>query len=153
MKIANTSYDHLTVESRPWFITGATWLLGLAALLGAFFEDDMGIAERLLVFALGVGVCAVAWRLMPFTSLDFDRTNGTLVVTHAHVTGAKQTEYALADIERTLVLIDNTDSAGLERLALKTTEGVKPIEFGYFNTPRKPVMAEINAWLEMEKEA
>lgn len=153
MKVASTSYEHLTVESTPWFVTGTTWLLGLAALLGAFFTDDMGFAERLLVFALGAGICAVAWKLMPFISLDFDRPDGTLVVTHARVTGTKQTKYALSDIERTMVQIDNTDSAGLERLALKTADGVIPIEFGYFSTPRKDVMAEINAWLEMEKEA
>lgn len=153
MNVASTSYDHLTVESRPWFVTGTTWLLGVAALLGAFFTDDMGFAERLLVFVLGAGICAVAWKLMPFTSLDFDRPNGTIVVTHARVTGAKRTQYALSDIERTLVQIDNTDSAGLERLALKTTSGVTPIEFGFFSTPRKEVMTEINAWLEMEKEA
>lgn len=148
MEVTAKSPDHLTVESRPWFVTGVTWLLGLAAILGAVFGDDMGFVERCFVLALGFGICAVAWRLMPFTSLDFDRADGTLTVTHARVTGATQSKYALTDIVRTLVQTDRTDSADLERLVLKTNEGITPVEFGFFSTPRQDIMQEINVWLE-----
>ena len=85
MKVTAKSADHLTVESRPLFVTGLTWLLGLAALIGGILENDMGSVERLLVLVLGLGTCAVAWRLMPFTALDFDRPNGTLIASPAQV--------------------------------------------------------------------
>ena len=153
MKVAHKSDDHLTVESKPWFITGLVWLMGLGAILGGMVNPDMALAERILVVVLGVAFCAAAWWLMPFISLDFDRPKGTLTVTHARITGAHQNLYNLADIDRSLVQYDTTDGADLERLALLTGKDVTPVEFGFSSASRRNVMAEINAWLEMEKEA
>ncbi len=148
MKVTAKSADHLTVESRPLFVTGLTWLLGLAALIGGILENDMGSVERLLVLVLGLGTCAVAWRLMPLTALDFDRPNGTLIVTHARITGATRSRYPFADVERMSVQFDRTDGTNLERLVLKSETGVTPLEFGFFSSPRDDVMHEINAWLD-----
>lgn len=147
MKVKTNTPDRLTIEDRPWFVTGFTWFMGLACLSAVLFDRSMGLTERALVLVLGVGACFVAWRLMPFVSLDLDRSKGTLVVTHARVTGAEQITYALEDIVEARVQSDTTDGADLERLALKTKTDILPVEHGFSSQSRKAAVKQINAWL------
>ena len=149
MKVDQKSRDRLVIVSRPWALTIGTSILGAAPIVAAFTDPEIeSLAMRAFLLLLGLGVTAVAWRLMPFLTLDLDRRAGTVRVTHHRITGNSSFLLALDQIEDAMHLSSWSDSTRMERLALRTKDGPLPLEFGYFSTSRAPIIREINDWLK-----
>lgn len=149
MRVETDTPDRLIVVSRTWFLTIATAILGVAPVLGAIFDPDIGnIWVRIFLLTFGLTILWLALWKMPFLTLIFDRPSDTITVTQHRITGNTRRTIPLASVTGAMHQSDWSDNARLERLALKTPDGPLPLEFGYFSTPRQPVADAINAWLE-----
>ena len=150
MKTVSNTPTRLIVEDRPHLLAGVIWLMGLAALLAAFTGQTAGIAETLLVYALGMGTLGLAWQFFPFQRYTFDRSAGEFTRRIARVTGATTDTLPLAEIERAALQSHWSDGTRMQRVTLQTSAGPVPLEFGFVSAEREPVVAEINNWLQRQ---
>ena len=152
MRITHNTAERLIIEDRPWFIAGLVWVLGLAALSAALLGQTDGTGETILVLALGVGACAIAWRFLPFQRFEFDRPNDTFRRRIARVTGAKIEARQLSTIRQAASQGNWSEGARMERVALLTDEEPYPLEFGYSGSSRAEIIEAINAWLKASED-
>jgi len=152
MRVILETPEKLVIEDRPRFLAGFVWFMGLAALYAALAGQMRGTGETILVLALGIGACAIAWHFMPFQRFEFDRAGGTFTRTIARVTGKKQETRALSAIRQAASQGEwSEEGTRMERVALLTDDGPYPLEFGYSGSSRSEVIGAINAWLEKSK--
>ncbi len=133
-------------------LAGLVWLLGLAAISVSATGQVGGTVETILVLALGIGVCAIAWQFIPFQRFEFDRPNGTFTRTIARVTGKKLQTRALNSIRQAAGQGKWSQGARIERVALLTEDGPYPLEYGYSRSERTEIIRAINDWLDAPKE-
>ena len=150
MRTVSNTPDRLVIEDRPRVLAITLWLMGLGALFAAVSGQTDGIAETLLVFILGTGVLCMAWYFFPFQRFTFDRTVGAFTRRIARVTGATVETLELDQIERAALQSQWNDGTRMDRVALLTKSGPFPLEFGFVNARRAPVVSDINSWLEQE---
>ena len=148
MKTVSNTPKCLVIEDRPHFLAGFVWLLGLGALLAAVTGQTAGLAETLLVYALGLGTMALAWHFFPFQRFTFDRTAGEFTRRIARVTGATIDRLPLSEIDRAALQSHWSDGTRMQRVALLTKDGPLPLEFGFVGAERQPIVTDINGWLE-----
>ena len=148
MKVAQISNERLVIVDRPWTMVIACWVLGASAIYAAVFDADSGAGHRLFLGILGLGTMWVAGRLMPFVTLDFDRTAGTATRRYHRVTGTESEVYPLTEVVGARAVSSWIDGSRMERLALVTPGGQIPVEIGFVGVPRGTVAAEITEWLE-----
>jgi len=151
MKIVEHTPDRLVIVHRPWIISGIVWLLGLAAFYGGITgKGTHGVAERLLVLALGIGMPALAWWFLGFLTLTFDRTAGQVRRSVHRITGTRHQTMPLTDVRRVRVDAQRSEDGHTERLVLETTNGPVPLELGFSGFGRDAHAAAINRWLAGE---
>lgn len=152
MKIAHVDEAILVIRDRPWLIVLFLWAVGLAALRAALTGDLEANGAplwtvQLLVGALGLGACGLAWIAFPFQHIVFDRAGG-VVMHHVFRLFARQaTALPLNDIIAARVEKYWGESAWMERVALETRQGCHALEWGYSGTPRGAIVDTINRWL------
>ena len=129
-------------------LAGFIWLMGLAALLAAVTGQTDGLAKSLFVFVLGLGTIAAAWHFFPFQRYTFDGDAGAFSRRIARVTGATVDTLPLHEIERATLQSNWSDGTRMQRVALLTKTGPLPLEYGFVSSERKPVVEEINDWLQ-----
>lgn len=152
MKVAESSENRLVVRHVPWLLGGFMWLMGGAALYAAIFRAGSfaSLGEAILVPLLGVAMLAGGWWFAPVVTLDFDRTANRLTFREARLLRLSVRVIDLSKIECVQLQSNWSDGARLTRLALRTADGVTPLETGYSSADRAKVASVINAWLEGE---
>jgi hypothetical protein len=149
MKIIENTGRRLVIVHRPWVSGGFLWLMGLLALYSGVTGVDMdGLAERLLVLALGIGVTFAAWRWFAFLRITFDRDTGQVEHRSIRPFGSHSKFLDLARVRCAQVEANwNGDGARLTRLALDTEDGRAQLEYGYGSGDRRALEDAVNEWL------
>ncbi|GAB4140845.1 MAG: hypothetical protein Tsb0016_08250 [Sphingomonadales bacterium] len=152
MKIEHVSDAMLTVRDRPWLMVLFLWAVGLAALHAALTGalDSNGAplwAMRVLVGALGLGACMLAWIAFPFQHIVFDRARYVVLHHRSRPFMGRIMALPLNDIVRAGVEKYWGESAWMERVVLETAQGRHPLEIGYCGAPRGIIVNAINDWL------
>ncbi len=152
MKITEQSKDHLVVRHVPWFIGGIMAVLGAASLYASIFKPDSftSTAEAILVPTLGVAMLGGAWWFAPIVTLVFERTGARVTFRESRLLRPSEKIFDLRRVERVQLQANWSDGSRLTRLALRTEDGVTPLETGYTSADRKEIMKAINAWLAGE---
>lgn len=150
MKIIEQSRNRMVVRHVPWFLGGVMALMGAAALYASIFKPDTftSAGEAILAPALGVGALAGAWWFAPLVTLSFDRSEGRIRFRVSRLLRPSVREFDLSRVERIQLQSIRDDGGRLTRLALRTADGVVPLETGYTSADRTRIMAKINAWLD-----
>lgn len=133
----------------PWLLGGVLLMFGAAALFGAAtsFGAQGEYAGPLGIGALGLGVLLFGWWFAPVVELEFDRGAGLVRFSEIRLYRRLRREFPLTPQTRVAQQADHNDGARLTRLALRTDEGVVPLERGYGSGDRNAIEAEINGWL------
>ena len=149
MKIVENTDRRLVIEHRPWFLAGATYAMGLAALYGAITGKQINsLAEHVLVAALGVGVTFAAWYFFAFLRITFDRDTGQIEHRSLRPLGSRSWFAGLDQVQGARVEARWSDEgARLTRLVLETADGRKPLEYGYGPGDRGALEEQVNEWL------
>ena len=149
MKITEASKTRLVVRHVPWFLGGFMALMGAAAIYAAIFKSETfkSSVEAMLVPSLGVAALAGAWWFAPVVTLVFDRKAGRVIFREGRLMRRSAQVFDLDSVERVQLQAHYGDSSKLFRLALRTTEGVTPLETGYTSADREQVKDAINRWL------
>lgn len=150
MKITEQSRERLVIRHTPWFLGGFMWLMGGAALYASAFRQDTftSTGEAILVPSLGIAMLAGAWWFAPMVTLVFDRAAGRVWFSENRLFHPRTQGFDLSRIERAQLQSNWSDGSRLTRLALRTADGVVPLETGYSSADRTKVMSGVNAWLE-----
>lgn len=149
MKITEASKDRLVVRHVPWFLGGFMALMGAAALYATIFapETFRDTAEAILVPTLGVAALAGAWWFAPVVTLVFDRNTVRVTFREGRLFRRSARFFDLDRVERVQLQSQYSDGSELFRLALRTADGVTPLETGYTSADRERVRDAINDWL------
>ena len=153
MRILRNTPDVLHIYHNPWITRWFIWLLSGAALWASLTSpvESMPIAERLLVFALGIGGLLLGWHFMPKSGALLDRTLQTVTLTESRVTGTSSVSHRLSEIDDVVATEGSGDYAGLQSL-LFVIGGVRtPLEKGYVAADRKAVRDETLHWLQQAR--
>jgi hypothetical protein len=147
MEIVHRTPERLVVVHRPWFLTISTWIVGASAVVAAVGDAGEPLAGRTFAVLAGLAVMAVAWRLMPFHTLDFNRGTGQFVHRMHRVSGTQTRALRLDEIDWAKVEARWNENARGERLVLATRDGTYAVETGFGPAKRTPVADAINDWL------
>lgn len=147
-EVLNT-VDRLVIEDRPWILGGSVWLMTLAAIYAVLTGQTDGIAETLLVTALGFGGAALAWWFFPFQTIVFDRPSGKVTRTIRRVGKTTTETLSLDQVSRAASQGQFSESGTrMERVALLTDGDPYPLELGFVGASRTPLIDAINRWLD-----
>ena len=148
MKIVENTDQRLVIEHRPWVLAGLVWAMGLAALYGAVTGKQIdGLAEHILVAALGVGVTFAAWYWFAFLRITFDRDTGQVEHRSLRPFGSRSKFVDLAKVEGARIEANWSEGARLTRLVLDTEDGAAALEYGYGSGDRTALETAVNEWL------
>ncbi len=149
MKIIENTSRRLVIEHKPWILAGITGLMGLFAIFGGVIGDGTGgIAERLLIVALGLAALWVAWHFFCFLRITFDREAGHVDHRSIRPFGSCRKHIDLGRVEKAQVEANWSDDGGrLTRLTLETVDGPVPLEYGYGPADRRKLESAVNKWL------
>lgn len=147
MKTVHASPDRLVVADRPWGLIVGTHLVAIATILAALTDAGYGVWMRLFLLALGAGVLWGAWRLLPFVTLELDRTAGTAALHHHRLTGTTSRTCPLAQLQSACSQAAVIEGTRMERVVLMLPDGPMPVEPGFASIPRGALAEEINRWL------
>ena len=152
MKITEQSKDHLVVRHVPWFVGGFMAIMGAVALYTSIFKPESftNTAEAILVPTLGVALLGGAWWFAAIVTLVFERTGARMTFRESRLLRPSEKIFDLRQVERVQLQANWSDGSRLTRLALRTEDGVTPLETGYTSADRKKIMKAINAWLASE---
>lgn len=159
MRIAETTPDRLTLESRPW-VLGSALVVAMLVFLG------LGLAtfatEPWLGLGMGLGAALTAVLFVVFVRrviVIFDRRAGGVVIRTASLLGQTERTLRLADVTGAGVetsISRSTSSSSFRdtvshthRPVLQTTTGDVPLTIIYSSGNGAAQMAEaINLWLQ-----
>lgn len=148
MKVVENTDRRLVIEHRPWFFAGMLWLMGLVALCAALAGTGTeGLAERVLVLALGLGTCLAAWYWFAFLRITFDRERGQVEHLARRPFGSQWKYLDIGRIRRARLEATWEDSARMTRLVLDTEDGPAQLEYGYTSADRTRLEDTVNEWL------
>lgn len=159
MRIAETTPDRLTLESRPWAL-GIVLILAILIFLGIALAT-LGDAPW-LAFGMGLGAALLGVMFVIFVRrviVILDRSAGAVVIRTASLLGQDERSLRLADITEAAVettISRSTSSSGAvssvshtHRPVLKTRTGDVPLTQVYSSGDGAARMAQaINAWLQ-----
>ncbi|MEM6933336.1 MAG: hypothetical protein AAF526_07055, partial [Pseudomonadota bacterium] len=151
MKIVENTDEKLVLVSRPWFLAGFVWCMGLFMLANGVFglgDDTDGIGMRLLAVGIGCGACWIAWQFLPFVSVVFDRARGQLLHrSHRPV----RPGWFILDLDRIYRARLEADWGGKSgrttRVVLEIKDDIVPLEYGFGSRDDDDVVDAINEWL------
>ncbi|MEM8790324.1 MAG: hypothetical protein AAGE80_01805 [Pseudomonadota bacterium] len=150
MKIVENTDEKLVLSSRPWFLAGFVWLGGLGLLGNGIFawgEDMDTIGMRLFSCAIGLIFCWIAWRFMPFITVEFNRARGQMLHQSHRPVRPGWFKLDLDRIKRARLEANWGDTARMTRVVLEIEDDVVPLEYGYGSRDHDDVVDAINEWL------
>ncbi|MEM9098840.1 MAG: hypothetical protein AAGC79_09975 [Pseudomonadota bacterium] len=148
MKIIENTDDKLLLSSRPWLFVGVIWLGGIGMISNAVFA--MGgdtVAMRLLAMAIGLGICWLAWRYIPFITVEFNRPRGQMLHQSHRLVYPGWFKLDLNRIQRARLEAQWSGSSRTTRLVLEIEGDVVPLEYGGKAKAHYDVVEAINEWL------
>lgn len=159
MRIAETTPDRLTLESRPW-VLGSALIVAILIFLGVALATFA--AEPWLGLGMALGAALIAVMFVVFVRrviVIFDRPAGGVVIRTATLLGQTERSLRLADVAgagvETSVSRSTSSSSSrgtvsrTHRPVLQTTTGDVPLTIIYSSGNGAAQMAEaINSWLQ-----
>lgn len=119
----------------------------MAIYASVLYPQDMGVVERLLLFAVGLIAVWVAWQCFPFTRTTLDRQTGLLVHEESRVTRTIRKDFPLQAVSRAEIIEGGSGSDGLTGLVFMINGLRFPVECGTSSDDKSGVASTINAWL------
>ncbi len=149
MRIVQNTPDVLHIDHNPWISCWGIWIVAGAALWSALTSpvESLAVAERLLIFSLGLGGLLLGWHFMPKSGAILNRALQTVTLTERRLTGDSSVTHPLSEIDDVVATEGGGEYAGLQSL-LFVIDGVRtPLEKGYVAADRKAVRDETLQWL------
>ena len=151
MKIVENTDQKLVLASRPWFVAGFVWFMGLLMIANGIFGlgDDMDtIGTRIFAGCVGLGACWIAWQFLPFISVEFDRNRGQLLHRSHRLLRPGCFVLNLDQIHRARLEASwGGNSSRMTRVVLEIDHDIVPLEYGYGSREDNHVGDAINEWL------
>lgn len=148
MRIMENTPDRLVIVDKPIFTAALLWIGG-AALLFVSFSLIGGPFDLLPIISAACGFFLVflAWRCLPFITVEFDRTSARITRRFKRINGTKEDHLPLAEARRAGFLQTLFGTGGLRRVALNPSEKPFHLEYGLIGLDRRNLVVEINRWL------
>ncbi|MEM9045606.1 MAG: hypothetical protein AAGC81_13015 [Pseudomonadota bacterium] len=150
MKIVENTDEKLVLSSRPWVFAGMIWLAGFGLIANGVFalgEDMDTLWMRASCAAMGLVLCGLAWRYIPFITVEFDRARGQMLHQSHRLIRPGWFKLDLDRIKRARLEAQWSDSSRTTRLVLEIEGDVVPLEYGGGAKSHYEIVEAINEWL------
>ena len=150
MKIVENTDEKLVLSSRPWAFATLAWMCGLGMIVQGVFEpiDDAEGRWMLMVWvANGLLLCWLAWRYLPFITVEFNRARGQMLHQSHRLISPGWFKLDLDQIQRARLEAQWSDDARTTRVVLEIDGDVVPLEYATGTRDHDDVVEAINEWL------
>ncbi|MEM7671198.1 MAG: hypothetical protein AAF317_19090 [Pseudomonadota bacterium] len=151
MKIVENTDEKLVLVSRPWFMAGFLWFIGIYSIATGVFAlgEDMDSGwMRLIALGIGAGACWLAWQFLPFVSAEFNRGRGKLLHRSHRLVSPGSFVLDLDRIQRARLQAEwNGGSGRMTRVVLEIEGDIVPLDYGFGSRDHDDIVEAINEWL------